>query len=348
MLSPRRIDLARDAIDPVFLDSPQRVSRGLGLGAVTVLLKIETENPIGSFKGRGASWWLHGRTPEPVVCASAGNFGQGLAYAAKRRGAVAEVFAAETANPSKLAAMESLGARVHLHGRDFDEAKARAVEYAAEHGLGYVEDGDADEIAEGAGTIALELLRYPGRLAAVYVPVGNGALINGVGSLLRARSPGTRVVAVYVPVGNGALINGVGSILRARSPATRVIGVCAGGAPCMERSWRSGVATSTELADTIADGIATRVPVPRALEHLVGVVDDMVLVSDDQMIEAMRRLWRVEGIVAEPAGAASLAGALADPARPPCGTVAVIISGSNLDPRRRSEWLPDVAGSSQP
>ncbi len=319
MLSPRRIDLARDAIDPVFLDSPQRVSRGLGLGAVTVLLKIETENPIGSFKGRGASWWLHGRTPEPVVCASAGNFGQGLAYAAKRRGAVAEVFAAETANPSKLAAMESLGARVHLHGRDFDEAKARAVEYAAEHGLGYVEDGDADEIAEGAGTIALELLRYPGRL-----------------------------VAVYVPVGNGALINGVGSILRARSPATRVIGVCAGGAPCMERSWRSGVATSTELADTIADGIATRVPVPRALEHLVGVVDDMVLVSDDQMIEAMRRLWRVEGIVAEPAGAASLAGALADPARPPCGTVAVIISGSNLDPRRRSEWLPDVAGSSQP
>ena len=311
MISTERILAASQAIDPVFLHTPQYRSEGLSrLTGATVLCKVESANPIGCFKGRGADWWMQSCAPDGrVVCASAGNFGQALAYAARRRGREVTVFAACNANPVKLEAMRRLGAEVRTHGEDFDEAKDEAARYAGERGALYVEDGREDEIAEGAGSIAVEIL---------------GA---------------EAIDTLYVPVGNGALANGVGSWCRARSPRTRVVGVCAHGAPSMERSWRSGEAVATDAVDTIADGVAARVPVQQALVHFSEAVDDVVLVDDDEIVAAMRAFLEHERLVTEPAGAVSLAGLLKQRELESGRIVATLVTGSNIDPRRRREWL---------
>jgi threonine dehydratase len=143
-------------IDPQFLNTPQvefdSLAKEIG---VELLLKIETLNPIRSFKGRGASYLTSCmRDSRALVAASAGNFGQGLAHAGRTRGISVTVFAAETANPLKVARMRDFGADVVLVGRDFDEAKSAARDFAAEQDARFVEDGRDSEIAEGAGTIA--------------------------------------------------------------------------------------------------------------------------------------------------------------------------------------------------
>jgi len=198
-ISIDRIRQAAGIIDPAFKDTPQFVAESLGerLG-VTVVLKVECVNPIRSFKGRGTEYLLHriGHQPRGLVCASAGNFGQGMAYAARKRAQSLTVFAGVGANPLKLSRMRSLGAEVVLSGADFDAAKAAAKEHARESGALYVEDGLLPEIAEGAGTIAYELGRLDEPLDAIFVPLGNGSLINGVGTWFKHESPSTRVVGV--------------------------------------------------------------------------------------------------------------------------------------------------------
>ena len=307
------IQQAARTIDPVFRDSPQFQSEPLSAATgVEVVLKVETVNPIRSFKGRGADHLLHqleGRA-EALVCASAGNFGQGMAYAARRLGLPLTVFAAVSANPLKVERMRALGADVELEGDDFDAAKAAAVRSAAGSGALYVEDGLWGPIAEGAGTIALELTRDAAHLDAVFVPLGNGSLVNGIGTWLRHALPGCRVVAV-----------------------------CAAGAPAMEISWRQGRPVSTERIDTIADGIAVRVPVPEALELMRGTVDEVMAVDDRQILDAMRALHREAGLVVEPAGAAGLAGILARSRELRGLRVATPLCGGNLTEEQVTRWL---------
>lgn len=303
---------AARTVDPVFLDTPQWISRPLGRETgLEILLKDETRNPLRSFKGRGTDWYVR-RLPDerPLVCASAGNFGQGLARAARARGLALVVYAAEDANRLKVERMREMGAEVRLAGRDFDEAKAMARSLAEEEDRRFVEDGRAPAIAEGAGTIGLELLGFP-----------------------------RRPDVVLVPVGNGALAAGTGTAIRAESPATRLVGVCAAGARAMERSWRSGRPVSTGPVDTIADGIAVREPVPEVLPVLREVVDEMLLVDDDGLLRAMRLLHRETGIVAEPAGAAAVAAALRHGARLEGRLVATVVTGGNLTGRQMRRWL---------
>lgn len=281
-LSPERIAAAADAIDPVFTGTPQllleRSSAELGF---PLHVKVETLNPIRSFKGRGTEWFLETQDElSPLVCASAGNFGQGLAWGCRARGIPLTVFAAEGANPLKVRRMRELGAEVRLAGADFDAAKDAARAHAAASGLRFVEDGREPAIAEGAGTIAVELCR--------------------------GREP---VDVVLVPLGNGALINGISRWMKARAPGIQVIGVCAESAPAMALSWRAGRAIRTASADTIADGIAVRVPVPEALEEMRGRVDDVLLVGDEDTRRAMRRVFDEIGLVTEPAGAIGVAAA---------------------------------------
>jgi threonine dehydratase len=192
------IDRIRDAavvIDPAFRETPQflaeTLSERLGLSLV---LKVECVNPIRSFKGRGTDYLMHriGSRPKGFACASAGNFGQGMAYAARKRGQRLTVFAAVTANPLKVSRMRALGAEVVLAGADFDAAKAAAKEHAQGSGALYIEDGQLPEIAEGAGTIALELSRMDKAFDAIFVPLGNGALINGIRHVVQARLSGNR------------------------------------------------------------------------------------------------------------------------------------------------------------
>ena len=299
-LRVENIDEAARCVDPAFLNSPQVVDASMTRRIGTeIILKLEIFNPVRSFKGRGADFFMRGIDPDThVVCASAGNFGQAIAYGARARGIRATVFCAQGANPVKVARIRDLGARVRLGGADFDAAKDAAQAYAGEgEGRLFVEDGHEPRIAEGAGTIAAELA--PLQPDVIFVPVGNGALISGIGCWMKARSPGTRIV-----------------------------GVCAAGAPAMAESWRHGSLVTSAEVTTIADGVAVRVPVPAALEWMSGLVDDMILIDDAKLREALRIARDTIGLILEPSGALGIAAALhhRNPGRKP----AAIVTGSNF------------------
>ena len=305
-LSLDNIKEAATRIDPVFSGSAQYDCEPLSQALGTRLaLKVETLNPIRSFKGRGASYFVSksveaGGGKNGFACASAGNFGQAMAYACRSHGLPMTVFAATNANPLKVERMRALGAEVRLEGSDFDGAKAIGRAWANEKGIPFIEDGREVWITEGAGAIGRELLARDDAFDAVVVPLGNGALLNGVARWLKAASP-----------------------------ATEVIGVCALGAPSMERSWRAGAVVETETADTIADGVAVRVPIPEAVADMRGLVDDVVLVDDDTTRRAMELVRRHAGIILEPAGALGVAAILKDPARYANRRIATILCGGN-------------------
>jgi threonine dehydratase len=310
-LDPEAIRAARGAIDPVFLDAPQFVHPGLSarLG-VPVIVKVETVNPIRSFKGRGTSVVIRALAREgrigpdrAVVCASAGNFGQGVAHAAGALGIPSIVYASRNANAGKVARMRALGAEVILVGEDFDDARAGADDHAARTGAHLLIDGEDPRIAAGAGTMAIEL----------------------TDAVTAGRLPAPAVVSV--PVGNGALINGVGSWLHAAAPGCRVEGVQAEGAAAMTLSWRAGRPIDTDAVDTYADGIASRVSIPAAVEAMAGRVDDMRLVSEAAMRAAQAELTAELGVTVEGAAAASWAALLERPR--PDGPAVVIVTGSN-------------------
>lgn len=312
-LEPGAIRAAHGRIDPVFRHSPQFVHDGLSarLGRA-VIVKVETVNPIRAFKGRGTWLVVQALAAEgaigpdrPVVCASAGNFGQGVAYAARALGIPAVVYASTRANPGKVAAMRRLGAEVRKHGEDFDAARGASEAWAAEHGARLLVDGDDPRIAAGAATLAVE----------VTDGVERGEL----------PAPGT----AYLPVGNGALIDGVGAWLKAALPACRVVGIQAEGAPAMTLSWRAGRPIDTDRAATAADGIAARIAIPAAVEQMVGRIDDMRLVPEAALVEAQAELTEALGITVELAAAASWAGALAEPQPASAGSALLVITGSN-------------------
>lgn len=298
------IETAYESIDPTFLKMPTRVSRAIDrLLGVSIVFKDETANPIRSFKGRGASSYVAGLAEaQPLVCASAGNFGQGMAWAARRREMPLIVFAARGAVACKVEAMRRLGADVRHEGDDFDAAKDAARAFANDTGFLYVEDGGHVAIAEGAGTLALELTRDTDPFDALLAPLGNGALVSGVGTWMKHAAPTTQIVAV-----------------------------AASGAPAMAQSVRSGIPVETSRADTIADGIAVRVPIPYAVNAVRRVVDDVVLVNDDAIRSAMRLVLEHLDLIVEPAGAAGLAAIIADTQRWRGRRIAVPLCGGNLD-----------------
>jgi threonine dehydratase len=297
------IEKAATLIDPVFLHSPQYEDCTLNAALDRrVLVKVETANPIRCFKGRGADFFV--RTldrKQRIVCASAGNFGQAIAYAGRARDIAVEVFAATDVNPAKADRMRALGAKVTLAGSDFEAAKQNARQHAAGHpDCIFVEDGADDAITEGAGTIGIELL---------------------------ASGP---IDTVVVPLGDGALINGVSAWIKNRSPNTQVIGVCAEGSPAMFESWTKGRAVAAE-AHTIADGIAVSAPVPKSVELMKKLVDEIVLVNDESLIEAMRLSLSALGLLLEPAGAAGLAAIRRH--NLPGDRLATMLTGSNIHPQ---------------
>ena len=311
-LEPAAIRAAHDRIDRAFVHSPQYVHEGLsGRLGVPVVVKVETVNPIRTFKGRGT--WLAvdgladvGRLGpgRAIACVSAGNFGQGVAYAARALGIPAVVFTSRHANRLKIERMRALGAEVIEVGEDFDAARAASEAHASEHPVELLVDGDNPRISTGAATMAVELTDA---IAAGDLP-----------------SP----VIASVPVGNGALINGVGSWLRAELPGCRVVGVQAEAAAAMALSFAAGRPIDTDSAATYADGIATRVAIPSAVERMPGRVDEMRTVAEADLHAAQDVLTAELGITVEGAAAASWAGLLAGPR--PDGPVLVVITGSNV------------------
>lgn len=302
-ITPQQILAARAAIDPVFLDSPAMRHGALdeALGCAC-LLKVETLNPIRSFKGRGTEAVVAALDPRPdaVVATSSGNFGQGLARAAARRGIAATILAPAWANPLKLEAMRRLGATVRLADPEDGAGKDLARRIAAETGALFVEDGGHPVISAGAGTIAQELA-------------------------------GHEFDDVIVQIGDGALATGIGSWFKGHAPDVRIVGVVARGAPAMAQSFAAGRAIDTPGTDTIADGMAISRPVPSAVGQLRACVDEILLVDDGAILDAARLLLRTAGVLAEPSGAAGLAAVMTNQDRFAGRRVATVITGSNLD-----------------
>jgi threonine dehydratase len=311
------LDRVRDAvgeIDPVFLDTPALVCAPLGqaLGC-SVTLKIETLNPVRSFKGRGTETvaeLARSQGEASMVCASAGNLGQALAYSGSRRDMAVTVVAARTANPLKLRQIAAFGAAVRLEGEDIEDARQLAREIADTDGAYLVEDSLDLATCEGAATIGLELVRDDRTLDVVLVAVGGGALASGVGYAVRS-------LAEHV----------------------EVIGVQPLGAPAMALSWRQRTVVETDRLETIADGVAGRCPMPEVLDDLLVVLDDVVLVREDSIKAGMRAVHEHAGLVVEPSAALGIAAVLEDPQRFAGRRVTTILCGSNVDPADFARWV---------
>lgn len=310
-----RIRHVAATIDPVFLDSPQYVCGPLGdaLGC-SVTLKVETLNPVRCFKGRGteavAGVLERSAEPRAAVCASAGNLGQALAYSAVRRGVAVTVVAAETANRSKIERIKALGATVRLVGHDIEDARQLASVIAADAGAYLVEDSLDIATCEGAGIIGLELFEQGHDIDTLLVALGGGALASGVGAVARSLAPDVEVIAIQPEQ-----------------------------APAMALSWRRGTVVETATADTIADGVAGRCPIPEVLEDLLVVVDDTVLVRERSIVDGMRLLYRHAGLVVEPSAALGIAAILEDRERFAGRHVATIICGSNVATSDFERWV---------
>jgi threonine dehydratase len=251
-----------------------------------VHLKMENLQRTGSFKIRGATnriATLSGDEREAgVVTASAGNHAQGVALAASRAGVDATVVMPEDAPISKVKATRAYGARVVLHGRDYDEAEARAHEIEREEDRTYVHAFDDPDVMAGQGTIGLELLQDC-----------------------------ATVETVVVPIGGGGLISGVATAIAGKRPDVRVVGVQAEGASSVLPSLQKGSVVTLDSAETIADGIATRHVGELPFEVIRERVDEVVTVSDDEVAVAVTKLLERSKTLVEPAGAVSLAAVLA-------------------------------------
>ena len=271
-----------------------------------VLLKAENLQRTGSFKLRGALYKISKLgQPVGVVAGSAGNHGQSLAYAARARGIPCEVFMPREASVAKVAAVEAFGGKVTLGGDSVDACVAAARERAAETGAAFVHPFDDPDVILGQATLGLELLDDVPDLAAVVVPIGGGGLISGVAGAIKTARPEVRVIGVQVDA-----CAPFPASIRAHSPIP--------------------VAAATP---TIADGIAIKRPGELTLPLVERWVDELVVVREDDIAEAMVWLLERAKLVVEGGGAvgvtALLAGDLA-PARH--GSTVIVLSGGNVDP----------------
>jgi threonine dehydratase len=309
-----RIQAVRQAIDPLFLDSPLYPCAGLGadLGCA-VSLKLETVNPVRSFKARGTeiiASQLAANGRHAVVCASAGNLGQALAWSGRSRGLDVTVVASRSAPAIKLERIRALGADLVLVDGDYDVACERAAAISQERGIRRIEDSVDVETCDGAATIGLELASGAAQFDAVLVALGTGALASGVGYAVKSLAPEVEVICVQPQ-----------------------------GAPAMTRSWHARSIITTESTDTIADGVAGRVPNPDALADLLVVADDAVLVEESSITEGMRLLLDHAGLVVEPSAALGIAAILEDRDRFAGKRVATIVCGSNVDMGAYHRWV---------
>jgi len=287
-----------------FSPTPLVRAPGISEPGVVAYLKLETHLPTGSFKPRGALFALahalRTRRVTEVTASSTGNHGAAVAWAARTLGVPATIFLPANPNPVKRKKIAELGARiVEVGGMDITHASAEASAYSSKTGAYFLNDATDPDLPAGPGTIGLEIL---------------------------SELPSVR--AVYVPMGDTALIRGVAAAIKATHPRVRIMGVQAERAPSYYLSWKEGKPVEVEIGDTCADGLATKTAVPENVRAIRELVDDVVLVSEQQLLGAIRVLYEREKVVAEPAGAAATAAFLARP--PGEGPVVLIVSGANI------------------
>src|SRR5450432_355641 len=306
----------RARISPHIHHTPLLTSRQLAeRTGFDVRLKAELFQRVGSYKIRGPlnkfALMSEEQKKRGVVCSSAGNHAQGVALAAKIHGIRAVVCMAENATPAKIAATKGYGAEVILHGTIWDEANEKARELVEKEGLIYVHPFDDAEIIAGQGTLGLEIVTdWP------------------------------EVEAVVVPIGGGGLISGVSMAVKSHNPAIRVIGVESSDGPAMQKSVEAGQLTTIECK-TIIDGLRVRRAGEINFSVVQRFVDEIVVLPDHEIFDAM--IWIMERckLVVEGAAAAPVAALLHGLVKLPAGSrVAVVLSGGNLnlDQLRNLRW----------
>jgi threonine dehydratase len=305
-ITPGDVEQAAEDLRSYLSPTPLQYSRAFTDKArCHVHLKIESIQPIRAFKVRGALNKLIRMTAEQraagVITASAGNHGLGVAYAAAAFQSPATVYVPETANLFKVEAIRRLGARVIAAGRNYNAAYVEALAAQKESGATFVHAYNDPDVVAGQGTIAIELLSDLKEFDTVVVPIGGGGLIGGI--------------ALY---------------LKSKKPRIKVIGVEPVGADAMSRSLRAGSIVTLDQVSTIADGLAASAPGKLTLELAQKYVDEVLLVEETEMLQAIRLVFEWEHLLAEPAGAAALA-ALLYHYRPVSNErVVVILSGGNV------------------
>ena len=268
-------------------------------------VKHENHQPIGAFKVRGGlnlvSRLSEDERKRGVMTASTGNHGQSVAYAAHTFGVKAVVVVPHGNNPDKVKAIQRFGAEVVFAGKDFDEAREYVERVSREKGYRYIHSANEPFLIAGVGTIGLEILED--------LP---------------------DVDVILVPVGGGSGASGISTAVKSINPAIQIIGVQSTEAPAAYLSWREGKPVASEVMRTFAEGLATRVGFAMTVEIMKRNFSDFILVSDDEIRQAMRLLLEHTHNVAEGAGAASLAGAMKIKDRLAGKRVAMILSGGNV------------------
>jgi len=307
MLSLGELDAAAALVHEVMIPTPAHcwplLSERVG---AEVWVKHENHTPLGAFKIRGGIVYmtdLKRREPKlaGVIAATRGNHGQSVAFACRRVGFPAVIVVPEGNSREKNAAMRAQGAELIEHGHDFQAAYEYARDLARQRGLHPMPSFDR-KLAAGVASYALELFGAVPDIDTVYVPIGLGS---GICGTMAARD--------------------------ALGLRTKVVGVVAANAPAYALSFAAGKPVSTNSADTMADGVACRVPDPDALGLICKGADRIVSVSETEIGAAMRHLFTDTHNLAEGAGAAALAGLLQEKDRMAGRRVAVIQSGGNID-----------------
>jgi threonine dehydratase len=289
------------------LDTPCVESKTLSqIAGCQVFLKFENLQFTASFKERGAlnklSAMLAGGEPiQGVIAASAGNHAQGVAHHAQRLGLRAVIVMPQTTPTVKVERTRGFGAEVVLHGDSFDEARVHALQIAAAGGLSFIHPFDDPLVIAGQGTIALEMLRAQPSIDTLLVAVGGGGLISGIATAVRALKPGVEIIGVQT-TRFPAMVNAI-----------------------------KGTA-HPQGASTIAEGIAVGQPGRITRELIRSLVDDLVLVEEGDIEQAIVMLLEIEKTLVEGAGAAGLAALLKDPARYAGRKVGLVLCGGNIDP----------------
>ena len=279
------------------------LSRFLGCHAY---IKHENHNPTGSFKVRGGVNLISNLSEEErrrgVITATRGNHGQSIALASQLYGVKCVMVTPHGNNPEKNEAMEAFGAKLLSHGRDFDQAREKVEQIQAEKDLRYIHPANEPLLVQGVGTYALEIVED--------LPKPD---------------------YIFVPVAGGSGICGILTVVRAIAPSVKVIGVQAEKAPAVYLSWKKGEMVTTDSADTMAGGLATRVPFELTFSIIRRHVDEIVTVSDEELKAAIYQIYRTTHNVAEGAGAAALAAACRFRSRIAGKKIVLILSGSNIE-----------------
>jgi threonine dehydratase len=306
VLSAAQIEQVANSLRRHLRPTPLERSRSFSAAAgCDVYLKLESVQPVRSFKVRGALNRIVRLAPDQraagVITASAGNHGMGVAYAAAEFGIPATVYVPTGANPLKVEAIERLGARVVAAGSNYGEVFVAASAEQEKLGATFVHAYNDLDVVAGQATVAVELLDDLAEFDTVLVGIGGGGLIGGI--------------AFY---------------LKSKRPSVRVVGVEPEGADSMKRSLDAGRIVTLERVATIADGLAALAPGTLTFELARRFVDDVLIVQEEEMLRAIRLLFEWEHLLAEPAGAAATAALLFHYLAAPGERVVVVVSGANL------------------